>query len=143
MELRDERGRGDVLDRMVLTVVVLLGRLLVLLGLLPHVGLQGQWLCVTGCPRIGIHVSRVRTLRVPRLTKGKKGQRNEIEQMITARAGLTLAVLVNVGRIVRSRLIVDTVLGGRLVVGVGLIRRGHIRVKPVEETKAMRGRERG
>ena len=79
----DERGRGNVLNLRGLTVVAFLGRLLVLLDGVRHVGLHGWWLWVTRYPRIRIIVSRVRTLRVhmvPRLTKAKRSaKRNRVD----------------------------------------------------------------
>lgn len=62
--------------------------------------------------------------------------------LIAARAELTLGVLANVGRIMR-RLILGTVLRGRLVVVALLIRMGgHIRTSALEETRARREGER-
>lgn len=75
---------------------------------------------------------------VPRLTNAKS-QRGEIVR-ITGRTGLTLGVLVNVGRVMRG-LVLGAVLRGRLVVVVLLV--GHIRKRELEATRARREGERG
>ena len=74
-----------------------------------------------------------------RLTKAK-GQRAAMGLIVTW-AGLTVGVIVNVGRIVHG-LILGVALGGLLLLNGLLIRVGHIRAKADEATRARKERER-